>query len=114
MGGNLLQRTRCPYFRAEVDLPCNKRRPGSGCAVHRDGGDDRAAAIFGWSDKCAATHPSDVAVALLALDAVVHTHRAIPLDELYRLPGDTPEKDTILEPGCRGDRALARAIQMAG
>lgn len=99
MGGNLLQRTRCPYFRAEVDVPCNKRRPGSGCAARRDGGDDRTAAIFGWSERCVATHPSDVAVALMALDAVVHTQRAIPLRDFYRLPGDAPEQDTTLERG---------------
>jgi xanthine dehydrogenase YagS FAD-binding subunit len=102
MGGNLLQRTRCPYFRAETDLPCNKRRPGSGCAALE--GEDRTLAIFGWSDRCIATHPSDFAVALAALDATVHVKgpagaRAIPFAELHRLPGDTPERETTLAPG---------------
>ncbi len=102
MGGNLLQRTRCPYFRAETDLPCNKRRPGSGCAALT--GIDRGLAIFGWSERCLATHPSDVAVALVALDAVVHTRspraeRAIPLVDFHRLPDDAPERDTVLERG---------------
>ena len=69
MGGNLLQRTRCAYFRAEVELPCNKRRPGSGCSALE--GEDRGTALFGWSEACIATHPSDVAVAFAALDAVV-------------------------------------------
>jgi xanthine dehydrogenase YagS FAD-binding subunit len=99
MGGNLLQRTRCAYLRAEVDLPCNKRRPGSGCAARQDGGDDRTAAIFGWSEQCVSTHPSDLAVALMALDAVVHTQRAIPLRDFFRLPADEPERDTTLERG---------------
>jgi xanthine dehydrogenase YagS FAD-binding subunit len=82
MGGNLLQRTRCPYFRADSDLPCNKRRPGSGCAGL--GGADRSLAIFGGSDHCIATHPSDLAVALAALDATVRVwgpegRRSIPI-----------------------------------
>ncbi len=102
IGGNLLQRTRCPYFRAEVELPCNKRRPGSGCAALA--GADRFAAIFGWSSTCLATHPSDVAVALVALDATVHVEgpagtRAIPMDALHRLPGEDPERETTLAPG---------------
>jgi xanthine dehydrogenase YagS FAD-binding subunit len=102
IGGNLLQRTRCAYFRAEVDLPCNKRVPGSGCAA-RDG-EDRALAIFGASTRCVATHPSDLAVALVALDARVRTRsrsgsREIRVVDLYRLPGDTPEIETVLEPG---------------
>jgi xanthine dehydrogenase YagS FAD-binding subunit len=98
MGGNLLQRTRCPYFRAEIDLPCNKRRPGSGCAALA--GSDRGMAIFGWSEHCLATHPSDVAVALAALDATVHTtRRTIPLVEFHRLPGDTPHQDHVLDQG---------------
>jgi xanthine dehydrogenase YagS FAD-binding subunit len=102
LGGNLMQRTRCPYFRAEVDLPCNKRRPGSGCAALE--GEDRALAVFGWSDACIATHPSDVAVAFAALDANVEVSsaggtRAIPLGQFYRLPGDAPERETNLEPG---------------
>jgi xanthine dehydrogenase YagS FAD-binding subunit len=103
MGGNLLQRTRCPYFRADVDLPCNKRRPGSGCAALD--GHDRGAAIFGWSAHCLATHPSDVAVVLAALDAVVHIRtadggeRALPLVDFFTLPGDTPDRDNMLERG---------------
>jgi xanthine dehydrogenase YagS FAD-binding subunit len=102
MGGNLLQRTRCPYFRAETELPCNKRRPGSGCAALT--GRDRSLAIFGWSEHCLATHPSDVAVALVALDAVVRVRgtggeRKIPLVDLHRLPGDAPERDTVLGRG---------------
>ncbi|MBV9327620.1 MAG: xanthine dehydrogenase family protein subunit M [Chloroflexi bacterium] len=101
MGGNLLQRTRCPYFRADVELACNKRRPGSGCAALD--GYDRTAAIFGWSEHCVATHPSDVAVAFAALDAAVHVRglggveRAIPMTDFYTLPGETPERDTVLQ-----------------
>ena len=92
VGGNLLQRTRCGYFRSP-DLPCNKRQPGSGCAA-RDG-ENRLHAIFGASPHCAATHPSDLGVALLALDASVHLRRhevarVLPIAELFRLPGDTP------------------------
>ena len=101
MGGNLMQRTRCPYFRADVDLACNKRRPGSGCAALD--GYDRTAAIFGWSEHCVATHPSDVAVAFAALDATVHVRgatgveRAIPVTDFYMLPGDAPEHDNVLQ-----------------
>jgi xanthine dehydrogenase YagS FAD-binding subunit len=100
MGGNLLQRTRCPYFRAEVDLPCNKRRPGSGCAALE--GEDRSMAVFGWSEKCLATNPSDLAVALAALEAVVRVRgrngeRSIPLGDFHRLPGDTPEREANLD-----------------
>ena len=99
MGGNLMQRTRCPYFRAETELPCNKRRPGTGCAARE--GENRGHAIFGWSDACVATHPSDVAVALAALDATVHVlgprgERAIPVVDFYRLPDDGSEHDTVL------------------
>jgi xanthine dehydrogenase YagS FAD-binding subunit len=99
MGGNLKQRTRCPYFRAETELPCNKRRPGTGCAARE--GENRGHAIFGWSDACVATHPSDVAVGLAALDATVHVlgprgERAIPVVDFYRLPDDGPEHDTVL------------------
>jgi xanthine dehydrogenase YagS FAD-binding subunit len=99
MGGNLMQRTRCPYFRAETELPCNKRRPGTGCAARE--GEHRGHAIFGWSSACVATHPSDVAVALAALDATVQVRgprgeRPIPLVDFYRLPGDAPEHDTVL------------------
>jgi xanthine dehydrogenase YagS FAD-binding subunit len=104
MGGNLLQRTRCPYFRAEVELACNKRRPGSGCSA-LESGEDRGLAIFGGSDHCIATHSSDVAVALAALDAEVETQtaagagRRIPVVDLHRLPGEEPERDTVLEHG---------------
>jgi xanthine dehydrogenase YagS FAD-binding subunit len=102
MGGNLMQRTRCPYFRAERELPCNQRRRGSGCAALT--GEDRTLAIFGWTDACVATHASDVAVALTALDAVVHARgpageRAILLADLYRQPGEGPEHGTNLERG---------------
>ena len=101
VGGNLLQRTRCGYFRSP-DLPCNKRQPGSGCAA-RDG-ENRLHAIFGASPHCAATHASDLGVALLALDASVHLRRheaarVLPIAELFRLPGDTPERDSALEAG---------------
>ena len=100
MGGNLLQRTRCPYFRAEVELPCNKRVPGSGCSALD--GEDRSMAIFGWSEHCIATHPSDVAVALAALDAEVALQgpdgvRRVPVTSFYRLPGAEPERDTVKE-----------------
>ena len=101
VGGNLLQRTRCGYFRS-TDLPCNKREPGSGCAA-RDG-ENRLHAIFGTSPHCAATHASDLAVALLALGASVHVRRheaarVLPIAELFRLPGDTPQRDSALEAG---------------
>jgi xanthine dehydrogenase YagS FAD-binding subunit len=101
VGGNLLQRTRCAYFRS-TDLPCNKRAPGSGCAARN--GENRLHAIFGASPHCAATHASDLAVALLALDALVHvrshdTKRVLPIAELFRLPGDTPQRDSALGPG---------------
>jgi len=107
IGGNIMQRTRCAYFRDEDDLPCNKRRPGSGCSA-RDGL-NRNHAIFGWSDDCVATHPSDLAVALAALDANILVHglggqRSIPFTEFYRLPGNTPEHDNVLE---RGDLIVA-------
>ena len=100
MGGNLLQRTRCPYFRAEVKLPCNKRVPGSGCSALE--GEDRSMAIFGWSEHCAATHPSDVAVALAARDAEVTLQgpdgvRTVPVTSFYRLPEADPERDTVKE-----------------
>jgi xanthine dehydrogenase YagS FAD-binding subunit len=101
IGGNLLQRTRCSYFQ-DVTKPCNKRDPGSGCPA-RDG-DHRNLAVLGWSEACVATHPSDLAVALAALDAVVHVQgvagkRTIPVTELHRLPGDEPQRDTVLEHG---------------
>lgn len=100
--GNLLQRTRCPYF-YDTNQPCNKRQPGSGCAAI--GGFSRQHAVVGVSDTCIATHPSDMAVAMRALDATVETvrpngaTRSIPIAELYRLPGDTPHIETTLEPG---------------
>jgi xanthine dehydrogenase YagS FAD-binding subunit len=100
--GNLLQRTRCPYF-YDTNQPCNKRRPGSGCAAI--GGVTRQQAVIGVSQTCIATHPSDMAVAMRALDATVHTlrtdgtSRSIPISTLYRLPGDTPHIETALEPG---------------
>jgi xanthine dehydrogenase YagS FAD-binding subunit len=107
IGGNILQRTRCPYFRDGDDLPCNKRQPGSGCAALR--GLNRNHAIFGWSEACVATHASDVAVAFAALDADVIVRgrggeRSIPFGDFHRLPGDTPQRDTTLE---RGDLILA-------
>ena len=100
--GNLLQRTRCPYF-YDTNQPCNKRDPGSGCGAI--GGFSRQHAIVGTSDACIATHPSDMAVALRALDATVTTvradgaERAIPIADFHRLPGDTPHVETVLEPG---------------
>ena len=107
IGGNIMQRTRCPYFRDEDDLPCNKRRPGSGCSARL--GLNRNHAIFGWSDDCVATHPSDLAVALAALDANVLVRgpggkRSIPFTEFHLLPGNKPERDNVLE---RGDLIVA-------
>jgi xanthine dehydrogenase YagS FAD-binding subunit len=102
MGGNLLQRTRCPYFRDTGYSECNKRIPGSGCAAI--GGENRWHAVLGGSEHCIATHASDLAVALVALDAVVHVHgsrgeRALPLAQLHRLPGTTPHIEAELRPG---------------
>jgi xanthine dehydrogenase YagS FAD-binding subunit len=100
--GNLLQRTRCPYF-YNTDMPCNKRQPGSGCAAI--GGFNHNHAILGVSESCIATHPSDMAVAMRALDAGIETlstdgsERSIPISEFYRLPGDTPNLETVLKPG---------------
>jgi xanthine dehydrogenase YagS FAD-binding subunit len=100
--GNLLQRTRCPYF-YDTNMPCNKRRPGSGCSAI--GGFTRHHAVVGGSDACIATHPSDMAVALRALDATVETvrsdgtKRAIPIAEFHRVPGDRPDVETSLEAG---------------
>lgn len=100
-GGNLLQRTRCLYFQ-DTSKPCNKRQPGSGCpareGVHRD------LAVLGHSPDCVATNPSDMAVALAALDATVHLRgpegeRAVAATEFHRLPGDNPDQDTVLRPG---------------
>jgi xanthine dehydrogenase YagS FAD-binding subunit len=101
VGGNLLQRTRCPYFR-DLAVACNKRAPGSGCSAID--GYTRSHAILGTSESCIATHPSDMCVALAALDAVVHTRgagreRAIPFGEFHTLPGDHPEIESALEPG---------------
>ena len=101
-GGNLLQRTRCYYF-YDVTKPCNKRNPGSGCAALA--GFNRIHAVLGASDQCIATHPSDMAVAMRALDAEVETvnaagaTRQIPIAEFHRLPGDTPQIETTLKPG---------------
>ncbi|CAN7670187.1 xanthine dehydrogenase family protein subunit M [Paraburkholderia hospita] len=100
-GGNLLQRTRCVYFR-DTAMPCNKRVPGSGCAAIT--GFNRTMAILGTSDACIATNPSDMNVALAALGATVQIHgtkgaRSVPIDDFYLLPGDTPERETVLEPG---------------
>lgn len=101
-GGNLMQRTRCQYF-YDTAMPCNKREPGSGCGALE--GLNRIHAILGYSDKCVATYPGDMANALYALDAIVRVRRAdgrerlIPIQEFHRLPGDTPEKDNNLEHG---------------
>ncbi|OLR95037.1 FAD binding domain-containing protein [Actinokineospora bangkokensis] len=100
-GGNLLQRTRCDYFR-DVTAPCNKRLPGSGCPAVA--GNHRHHAILGASRECVATHPSDMAAALVALDALVvvlgpEGERRVPVEQLYRLPGREPERDTVLAHG---------------
>tara|TARA_R110002012_G_scaffold178236_1_gene343226 strand:+ start:6390 stop:7340 length:951 start_codon:yes stop_codon:yes gene_type:complete len=100
-GGNLLQRTRCPYF-YDTNMACNKRKPGSGCAAQ--GGYSRQLAVIGGSEACIATHPSDMAIAMRVLDAVVETvnaegdTRAIPLADFHLLPGDTPHIETVLAP----------------
>jgi xanthine dehydrogenase YagS FAD-binding subunit len=101
IGGNLLQRTRCGYFR-DVGSPCNKREPGTGCPAIR--GDHRRLAIFGGSEHCIATHASDLAVALAALDAAVELRspagtRVVPLNDFYLLPDDTPQRETVMAPG---------------
>jgi xanthine dehydrogenase YagS FAD-binding subunit len=101
IGGNLLQRTRCPYF-YDTSLPCNKREPGTGCAALR--GYNRMHAIFGWNDQCIAVHPSDMCIALAALNATItvqgpKSERKIFFKDFHRLPGITPEKDTNLQPG---------------
>jgi xanthine dehydrogenase YagS FAD-binding subunit len=99
--GNLLQRTRCVYFR-DTAMPCNKREPGSGCAaIH---GANRSLAILGTSDHCIATNPSDMNVALAALEATIHItgaagKRSVRLADFYLLPGNTPQRETVLEPG---------------
>jgi xanthine dehydrogenase YagS FAD-binding subunit len=101
VGGNLLQRTRCPYFRDGIS-PCNKRAPGTGCAALD--GYTRSHAVLGGSPRCIATHPSDMAVALVALDAIVHTqgpsgNRAIAVADFHTLPGEHPEIESVLVPG---------------
>jgi xanthine dehydrogenase YagS FAD-binding subunit len=104
MAGNLLQRTRCPYFQ-DVSMACNKRSPGSGCQAQAPGAETENLAILGQSAACVATHPSDMAVALAALGATVRVSgpgsqaRSVPMPGLHRLPGDAPERDTTLEPG---------------
>jgi len=111
VGGNLLQRTRCPYFQ-DTSKPCNKRRPGSGCPART--GHHRDLAVLGHSEHCVATHPSDMAVALAAVDAVVHVEgpdgaREVPFVDLHRLPGDEPQRDTVLGPA-----DLICAIELPG
>jgi xanthine dehydrogenase YagS FAD-binding subunit len=101
VGGNMLQRTRCPYFNS-LDMPCNKRQPGSGCGALK--GYNRMHAIFGASDKCIAVHPSDMCIALAALDASVNVtgakgKRQIKFSQFHKLPGDTPQQDNTLAPG---------------
>ena len=109
VSGNMMQRTRCPYF-YNPDMPCNKREPGTGCSALE--GFNRMHAIFGASDKCIAVHPSDMCVALVALDASVlvtgpRGERKIPFRDFHRLPGDRPQKDNTLE---RGELILAVEI----
>src|SRR6476620_2860534 len=101
VGGNLLQRTRCVYFR-DTSMPCNKREPGSGCPAIT--GHNRTLAILGASEHCIATNPSDMCVAMAALEATIHVQgpkgsRAIPFDDFHLLPGNTPQRETVLEPG---------------
>jgi xanthine dehydrogenase YagS FAD-binding subunit len=100
-GGNLLQRTRCMYFR-DTAMPCNKREPGTGCPAIS--GANRTLAILGTSEHCIATNPSDMNVAMLALEATIHVQgvngtRSIPIADFHLLPGDTPHRETVLEPG---------------
>jgi xanthine dehydrogenase YagS FAD-binding subunit len=111
VGGNLLQRTRCAYFRNPT-LACNKRQPGTGCSALE--GENRLHAIFGASAQCVATHASDLAVALVALDASIRlrnatSERVLPADDFFLLPGDTPQRDTTLEPG-----ELIVAVELPG
>src|SRR4026209_25098 len=99
--GNLLQRTRCMYFR-DTAMPCNKREPGSGCAAIT--GVNRSLAILGTSEHCIATNPSDMNVAMAALEAVIHVRgakgeRSIPISDFHVLPANTPQRETVLEPG---------------
>jgi xanthine dehydrogenase YagS FAD-binding subunit len=99
--GNLLQRTRCMYFR-ETAMPCNKREPGTGCSAIT--GSNRSLAILGTSESCIATNPSDMCVAMAALEATIHVQgvngsRAVPIGEFHLLPGSTPQRETVLAPG---------------
>jgi xanthine dehydrogenase YagS FAD-binding subunit len=99
--GNLLQRTRCAYFR-DTAMPCNKREPGTGCSAI--GGSNRTLAVLGASEHCIATNPSDMCVALATLEATIHVQgrkgaRAVPIGDFHLLPGDTPQRETVLEPG---------------
>src|SRR5438477_10954548 len=99
--GNLLQRTRCMYFR-DIAMPCNKREPGTGCPAIR--GSNRMLAVLGTSEYCVATNPSDMCVAMAALEATIHVQgpkesRAIPIGDFHLLPGSTPHRETVLEPG---------------
>src|SRR4029079_18561703 len=101
VGGNLLQRTRCVYFR-DPAMPCNKREPGSGCPAIT--GHNRMLAVLGTSDHCIATNPSDMCVAMAALEATIHIQgpngsRAIAIGDFHLLPGETPDPETVLEPG---------------
>ena len=112
-GGNLLQRTRCHYF-YDAQVPCNKREPGSGCPARE--GLNRNHALFGASEHCVAVHPSDFCVALAALDAQVviigpQGERRVPMSDFHRLPGDTPQRDTVLE---AGELILAIELPAAG
>lgn len=118
VGGNLLQRTRCAYF-YDVASVCNKRSPGLGCEAR--GGDSKLHAILGWSESCIATHPSDLCVPLVALDAVVEVEggagrREIPLELFHRLPGDAPDHENVLDPGemIVAVRLPAEAARFAG
>lgn len=100
-GGNLLQRTRCPYFRDLTSGPCNKRNPGTGCSAIE--GFHRTMAILGTSDHCIATHPSDMDVAMTALEATIFIEgpkgkRSVPINDFYKLPGDTPHIENVLQP----------------
>ncbi|RUZ73175.1 xanthine dehydrogenase family protein subunit M [Mesorhizobium sp. M7A.F.Ca.US.006.01.1.1] len=109
IGGNLMQRTRCPYFRDPADFPaCNKREPGSGCSAI--GGVTRGHAVLGTSDTCIAMYPGDLAVALVAFDAIVHLgERQIPVDDFFLLPGTTPDREHAIEPG-----EMITAIEIPG
>ncbi len=112
-GGNLLQRTRCYYFR-DTASPCNKRIPGSGCPAIE--GYNRIHAIFGTSEQCIATHPSDMAVAMMALDAIIQVQgrnglRSIPISDFYLVPGSTPDRETVLE---HGDLITGVELPMTG